>query len=239
LREARLDGADLTRADLEGANVSAAVFDKATRLCEARLAVARLDPVVFDNVNLSVVDWGVVSALGEDVAARARRDEQGKLKSSTRRLREYQMAARATRHLAGALRAQGLTEPADRFDERAHRLQRAVSRGERRWFSYWSSLAIDAVSGYGYRPLRSVVTYALAVSTFAAAYFALSPAGSIPHAVRDAVLLSITSLHGRGFALDHLTMHTSVATLSAVEAIVGLVIEVLFIVAFTQRFFKR
>lgn len=239
LGEAHLDGADLTRAQLEGANLSAATFDKESRLAEARLSGIWLDQVTFDDVNLAVVDWSGVGALGEELLARRGTDARGKPKNRTRRLREYRMAARATRHLASALRGQGLTEPADRFAYRAHVLQRAVARRERRWVSYSSSLALDLVSGYGYRPLRSVLTYLLAVTSFALVYFLLVPASSLPHAVWAALVLSVTSLHGRGFAFDHPILHPTVATLAAIEATIGLLIEVLFIVSFTQRFLNR
>jgi hypothetical protein len=52
-------------------------------------------------------------------------------------------------------------------------------------------------------------------------------------------VLSISSFHGRGFFQPVQSLGDPVAIIAAVEAIVGLLIEISFIATFTQRFFGR
>ncbi len=82
---------------------------------------------------------------------------------------------------------------------------------------------------------------------FAGAYFTLTnfgvmpflPSHSSPLAWYEAVVLSISSFHGRGLFPTGLSLGDPVAILAAVEAIIGLLIEITFIATFTQRFFAR
>jgi hypothetical protein len=56
----------------------------------------------------------------------------------------------------------------------------------------------------------------------------------------DALVFSITSFHGRGFSPgEMLTLHNPLSILAAIEAIIGLLIEITLIATFTQRFFAR
>jgi hypothetical protein len=95
---------------------------------------------------------------------------------------------------------------------------------------------LDAVSGYGYRPMRSVLTYLLVVAGFAVAYFALGGATGHPLAWNEALIVSLTAFHGRGFFA---TAFQPSDPQAAVEAVIGLLIEIIFIATFTQRFFAR
>src|SRR5262249_7034779 len=115
LTGARLEGADLSRAHLEGADLTGASVDKASHLNDAALAGASLDQVSFDGVNLTVVDWGPVDILGDERAARKRKDAVGKPKDRSRRLVSYKVAVRGNRVLSVALQTQGLSEDAARF----------------------------------------------------------------------------------------------------------------------------
>lgn len=53
----------------------------------------------------------------------------------------------------------------------------------------------------------------------------------------QALVLSVSSFHGRGFFQPVQSLGDPVAILGAGEAIVGLFIEISFIATFTQRFF--
>jgi len=49
----------------------------------------------------------------------------------------------------------------------------------------------------------------------------------------------VSSFHGRGFFLQNVSLGDAFARLAALEAVLGLLIEVSFIATFTQRFFGR
>jgi hypothetical protein len=56
-------------------------------------------------------------------------------------------------------------------------------------------------------------------------------------AVAEALILSVSSFHGRGFFQPLQSLGDPVAALASIEAVVGLFIEISFIATFTQRFF--
>jgi hypothetical protein len=88
--------------------------------------------------------------------------------------------------------------------------------------------------------LRSVATYLLVVFGFAAAYFLLGNNVSPALDLHGAIVFSLTSFHGRGFSPGgSLSPDNPLTTLAAVEAVIGLLIEITFIATFTQRFFAR
>jgi len=161
--------------------------------------------------------------------------------------RSRKVALRATRQLAVELRNQGLYEEADRFSYRSHSLQRKVYRLEEEFFRYLGSSLLNIIAGYGYKPLRSIITYVLTILGFAALYFEATnyPSNlsltthSTPLAWNEALVLSISSFHGRGFFPSALTLSDPIAFISAAEAIIGLLIEIIFIATFTQRFFGK
>jgi hypothetical protein len=55
----------------------------------------------------------------------------------------------------------------------------------------------------------------------------------------EALILSVSSFHGRGFFQPLQTLGDPVAIIASVEAVFGLFIEVAFIATFTQRFFGK
>jgi hypothetical protein len=103
------------------------------------------------------------------------------------------------------------------------------------------------VAGYGYRPLRTVFWYVAVVGRFAYAYysatrsvltFGLHPSQFQPLTWYEALVLSVSSFHGRGF-LPFPNLGDPVTILAAAEAVFGLFIEVSFIATFTQRYFGK
>jgi uncharacterized protein YjbI with pentapeptide repeats len=251
LSDAKLEGADLTGAQLaealllgaqlKGANLTLATFDKTTHLNNVVLTGASLDQVTYDGVNLTVVDWSLVPLLGDEVTARQRKDKDNNDKPKDRRVRllEFTAAVRANRVLAVTLRSQGMNEDADRYAYRAQLLQRTVLRRRRRWGAAFGSWLLDVVSGYGYKPVRSVIAYVAIIAFFAGLYL-LNGQFAAPHLRWDeALVLSISSFHGRGFFTTGISLGDTLARLAAAEAIIGLLIEITFIATFTQRFFAR
>ena len=148
-------------------------------------------------------------------------------------------AVRANRQLAVALRSQGLNEQADRFAYRAQFLQRRVLREQKRRLTALGSLFLDLISGYGYRPMRSFITYVLVILAFAAAYLTLGGANGQAISWNEALVISMTAFHGRGFFSAVFQPGDLQAAVAAVEAFIGLLIEIVLIATFTQRFFAR
>lgn len=254
---AQLEGTILSGAQLEGANLKGAKLE-GTYLAEVTLSdERRIGPQLADvqwesSTNLALVDWSQVTILGDEDVARQKRGKDGQVRSGKKILRNSQIAVRANRQLAVALQGQGLNEEAARFAYHAQVLQKTVFRlhliySENRlkqrlqflgaWLFSWF---LFLIAGYGYKPSRSFLAYLLVISGFAIAYYflghtvgpALSPLG--------AFVFSMTSFHGRGFFPgNNISLDDPLTVLAALEALVGLIIEVTFIATLTQRFFNR
>lgn len=241
---AHLEGAFLYTAHLEGANLEQSFFDSATQLGRIFLGtrevgVISLVDVNWSDVNVTVVNWTEVTVLGDELKAIQAKEKDGSIKDQQRRLSDYHTAVRANRQLVIVLQSQGLNEDASRFAYRAQRCQRVVLRLQKKFGQYLFSGFLDLLAGYGYRPGRSVLWYLAAILVFALAYHFL---GGLTLYPPDAFVFSIMSFHGRGFfpALSQETnLHNPLVMLAALEAIIGLLIEISFIATFTQRFFGR
>jgi hypothetical protein len=152
----------------------------------------------------------------------------------------WETAARVNLQLATLTRAQGLTDDADSFSYRAHLCQRVALRQQHAYLRYLGSQFLWLIAGYGYRPLRSLGTYLLVIAGFATAYYFLGGNTMPALDVHGAVVFSLTSFHGRGFSPGgSLSPDNPLTTLAAIEAVIGLLIEIIFIATFTQRFFAR
>lgn len=248
---ARLEGAILFRAHLEGADLREASFDMASYLNDAHLDRAALDRVSFNGANLAAVDWGEVRRLGDELdadraaghAVAAMRSAQGGRRG------DYRAVARAYRSLSLALRAQGLDADATRFHYRAQLMDRkalfwttrdllsarrggAATRTGGQWLA---SLALGVCAGYGDYLGRLFLTYALVICGFAALWFKLGDQSLSWAHVVDMLTLSINAFHGRGLPPPHVVVTEGMALLAVVEAVLGLLIEVLFVAAFVRR----
>ncbi len=153
--------------------------------------------VHWNGVNISTVNWQSVRVLGDEYWAKQRKYRDGTVIDRARRFRYFQDAVRANRQLANMLRAQGLNEDADRFAYRAQLLQRGVLRRQHRYLRLISSWFLDLVSGYGYRPLRSLLTYIVVILGFAVIYFFLGGTSGQVLSWNEAIVVSMTAFHGR------------------------------------------
>jgi Pentapeptide repeats (8 copies) len=244
LMQAQLQEATLVEAQLQEADLSGAFFDNATILYEVILGddkygVASFADVSWGGVNLAVVDWSSLKMLGDEYEARRSTYAKEMKKNKAQHLEDYRIAVRANRQLAVALRDQGLNEDADRFAYRAQVLQRKVLWKQKQFGRGFFSGFLALVAGYGYRMERILFTYAIAVSLFAVAYFVLGMYYEPHLSFLDAVLTSVTAFHGRVFAEPFLHSGEPQLWVTAFEAIVGLVVEGVFIAMLTQRFFGR
>jgi len=243
LEYAHLEGADLLGAHLEGARCCRTFFDSGTRLngvtlSDEKYGAASLADLSWGNVNLSVVKWSQVKMTGDEQVAREKKHAR-LVKDKGTVLEEYEVAVRTNRQIAVALQGQGLNEEAARFAYRAQRLQRIVLRRQHKFGQYFFSGFLDLIAGYGYRPGRSVLWYLGIIAFFAVAYHLFGGLSLYPP---DAFVYSLTSFHGRGFFPGISTkpsLHDPLILLAAVEAVIGLLIEISFIATFTQRFFGK
>jgi uncharacterized protein YjbI with pentapeptide repeats len=235
LNAAHLEGADLSLAHLEGANLGTTWLDNKTVLTNAILDTTTcLRDIQWSGVgavNLTGLDWRRVSRLGDETVL-----------NSDASAEDFETAVRAYRQVAVQVRAQGLSEVADRFLYRAQVVQRFVLRKQRKFGGYLFSLLLALLAGYGYRLGRILIAYALIVIVFAAAFFASDVlSGQTPLTVQhafDALQISLNAVHGRVFfAQFHLD--TLQSWLATAESIVGIVIEGVFVAMLIQRFFAR
>jgi hypothetical protein len=260
LRGADLAGADLTYAKLTGARLLG------TKLPQANLRGASMDPttvlvnVIFDSqtrlvdviwngVSLAQIDWGHLPRLGDGQPlprAWAPEEVMSQATRRSKRLYMHQTAARAYRGLAKTLQAQGLVAAAVYFRACEQRHVRRTLRLDFKLGQWLFSCLLNLVSGYGDKPGRALGCYVGVVGAFAAAYFALTngllgfvQSQSAHLKWYEALVLSISSFHGRGFFPSVPSLGDPVAIVAAAEAIIGLFIELVFIATFTQRFFAR
>jgi uncharacterized protein YjbI with pentapeptide repeats len=245
LSSSSLSHADLRGTDLEGANLRGASLRGVRMNEETVLTGVALDErtrvvdVVWDGAPLTRVTWEHMSKLGDEIAPGQLIKPDGKPKSKSERTGEYEEAVRANRQLATALQGQGLNEHADRFAYRAQVCQLRLLRLQRNYLRYLGSLFLGLISGYGYRPLRSFATYLLVVTLFGLAYWALGVQTGHLLTWNEAGVVSLTAFHGRGFFATAFQPGDPQAALAALEAVIGLLIEITFIATFTQRFFAR
>ncbi len=244
LRYADLRGVYLRNAELAGADLRDTFFNAETDLEGARLGdeqsgCVSLADVHWGDVNLSLVDWTRVTILGDEREALQRHNSEGEMKSSDKRLAEFQAAVRANRQLGVVLREQGLNELADRFVYRAQVLQRKVFWKQKKIGQYLFSLFLALLAGYGYRPWRAFLAYFLVITAFATVYFALGQTVGPALSLLGSFVFSMTSFHGRGFFPGEIALDDPLTVLAALEAFVGLLIEVTFIATLTQRLFSK
>jgi uncharacterized protein YjbI with pentapeptide repeats len=243
---AQLQGADLSRAQLQGANLCKTNLDQATldqiTFSNQEYGSARLANINWGEVNLAVIDWEHVRELGDEQVAHEEKDSEGKRKVKQTRIYQYKEAVRANRQLAVVLRDQGLNEEADHFAYHAQLLQRTVWRLQGRELKYILSWFLYLLAGYGYRPLRTLLIYFLLIGGFAFGYYKVTHmlhAQPYPLAWYEALILSLSSFHGRGFFQPVQSLGDPVAVLASIEAVFGLLVEISFIATFTQRFFGK
>jgi uncharacterized protein YjbI with pentapeptide repeats len=224
----------LSPADLRGVFMSPVTDLAGVTLGSREDEFVRVADVTWGGVNLAILELPPAHLLGDEQAARA---TKGKTKRDI--INVYQAAVRANRQLAVALQGLGLNEEAVRFAYRAQVLQRTVFRRQGKAGAYLFSLLLAALAGYGYRLWRILVAYGLALAAFATAYFAAGQWWGATHlSPYEAFIVSLTAIHGRvffaTFGLDSVQ-----SLIAALESIVGIVIEGVFVAMLIQRFFAR
>lgn len=244
LYTAHLEGTRLTEAHLEGASLRRAFCDAATTLYEIILGneefgVVLLSDIHWNDAHISLVNWAQVKVLGDEQEAKQPSMWFGHLKTQREQLEGYQRAVRSNRQLAIALQNEGLNEDAARFAYRAQLLQRKIFLYQQKFGQYLFSLFLDLLAGYGYKPWRSFVAYLIVILGFATAYFVIGRTVGPSLSPLGAFIFSMTCFHGRGFFPGGINLDDPITALAALEAFVGLLIEVTFIATLTQRLFGK
>ena len=236
---ATLNGAGFARCDLRGAVLRHARMDASTLLGNVTFdAHTQLRDIAWNGASLTQIDWIKTPRLGDEDDGQYVSAEHGGRKTALPS--RWEGAARTYQQLAVTLRDQGVSDAAARFAYRSQTLQRRVLRQRRHYLRASGSWLLDLISGYGYKPMRSLITYLLVIALFALGYYLLG--GNVNPALSplDALIFSVTSFHGRGFAAgEAVSLSNPLTMLAASEAVLGLLIEIVFIATFTQRFFSR
>ena len=229
LSNANLSGANLSGANLSGANLWHVAFDNESDLTNVIFwdsinGGAKLRQVKWNNVDITCVPWEIVRRLGDDTGDNTTPEK-----------------LQANRQVATLLRGQGLNEDADRLLYQAQLFKRSVFRekGVKGIIPFLGSLLLDLVAGYGYKPTRTFVAYVLTILSFAIGFYLVTHSieTQLAHLSWDeALVLSLTSFHGRGFFSGLIPLGDWVARLGAAEAVIGLFIELILIATFSRRF---
>src|SRR5215469_17503037 len=119
-------------------------------------------------------------------------------------------------------------------------MQRKAMRFEHNWGGWLLNVLLGAVAGHGEKPGRAFVAYLGIVASFAAIFWAvtnfLHTHGQQPLQWYEAIVLSLSSFHGRGFFTNTINLGDPLAIVGALEAVMGLFIELIFIATFSRRF---
>jgi uncharacterized protein YjbI with pentapeptide repeats len=254
---ADLEGANLTGAHLEGADLRRARLGRAILsgtlngidlsgaiMADENGTGPRLAAVAWGSVDLSVVDWSQVKQLDDEYVA-YRREERAD--DALTESQAFKRAIRAYRQLAVSLRSQGHDEEASGFAYRAYVLHRETLRrqvagkqggslGSRslQLGRYLFASLLDLTTGYGYKPWRSMIAYSLIVAVFALAYSGFNHISFLP----DAVALSVSGFHGRS-PFPSQSGPSSFMVLLAIQSMIGLLVEICYIVVYTKRFLEK
>jgi uncharacterized protein YjbI with pentapeptide repeats len=159
--------------------------------------------------------------------------------AAQQRLALFQAAVRANRQLATALREQGMNEEADHFAYHAQGCQRRLFRLQRQWGRWFLQTMLAVLAGYGFRLWRILAAYSVVLFVFTVLYWVLGvhsfrgEAGA--QALWDSFLVSLSAIHGRT-VFEQLGAWTPAAWTAAVESVVGIVIEGVFVAMLVQRF---
>ena len=202
---------------------------------------ARFAGSFWNGTPIASADWSGIKKTYEEVRARRSRGARDAPEW-------WRLAIVASNGLSAILKEHGFDDEADQLAYRAQvcAWHAALSQGHKLRFVL--GLLLGAVTGHGFKPLRAGAWYVGALAAFAVFYrlSTIVPAGpgAADRAAHHlswlhAAAISIAAFHGRGFIPSGASLSSAGVVGAMLEAAMGLLLEVSFIVAFTQRFFHR
>lgn len=235
LRDARLGGATLTQAVLEGADLTFASLNSDTTLAAAKFdGRVKFRDVYWNGVGLAQTKWDQVVRIGDET-------EIAEATGQEARAQACGTAAAAYRGLYVALQGQGLTIHASRFRKRERELEQKALWESHNYSGWLASAILRFTCGYGESIRRALVTYVIAILAWTVAYFVVSEYehGTPRLSLLEALVLSLTSFHGRGFLSLPQTLGGPISVLASLEAVVGLFVEALLIATLARYVFRE
>jgi uncharacterized protein YjbI with pentapeptide repeats len=245
IRRANLERADLRWANLRGTSAEEVRMHAATQLEGVLLdSQTKLSDVVWNGVPLARVNWAQMPKLGDEVSIVEAKKRRSASKSRRERkdlrlpvAQAYRQVARGYHGLSVTLRSQGLSNFASAYRLRELRMERRALRIEGKFWAWLGLRLLGILSGGGERPSRTVRAYVITITSFAILYYLLGIFTNADLSPVSATILSVISFHGRGFFPSGArTLTDPFVILAAIEAVIGLFIEIIFIATFSRRF---
>jgi hypothetical protein len=176
------------------------------------------------------VNWGQAPILGDEKDIGLAVDRQ-------KRIAACQVAAQAYRGLTLALRNQGLAPEASTYRLRGRQIEAHRLFLEHKFGQGIFVRTLGWLTGYGERPWTAVLLYFGVMAGFAIVYYLMGRVGGVPDGGIDAIIFSVLSFHGRGFfPSERVGLHDPLTIVAALEAIVGLFIEIALVASITRWF---
>ncbi len=263
LFSAILNGANFTQANLANVNLQQARINQDTCFLYTTTTLTKVAEMRWNNAPMNLSGWLYESGydpldvkfpvpstskiLRKDKWRLGDQDELyfRSLSSGKRRAHALRQVSRAYAALAATLRNQNYSTASSEYRLRALQLERRALQAEGAILSRALLKMLDMISGHGEKPGRILLSYLFIVVGFLLLYLGIDTQWeytriiSNPSQILDALVYSLTSFHGRGFfpGGSTLTAHDPQIVLAAIEAVVGLFIEITLIATITRRFF--
>jgi Pentapeptide repeats (8 copies) len=246
LREADLSGANLSRANLSGAslrhvnlygsNIRRVLLSTETILDDILIdPEVRIDGVRWSDAPLNAISWEQALRFGDEPTFHDRKGQNNKERALL-----YRNAARAYHGLVVALQDQGLGDVASGYRLRELAMQRKALFAQHNYGGWLLNVLLGSVAGHGEKPGRAFGAYLGIVATFSLIFWVVTNfihTGSQQSLQwYEALVLSVSSFHGRGFFTNTINLGDPLAIVAAFEAVSGLFIELIFIATFSRRF---
>jgi hypothetical protein len=202
------------------------------RLSSSACFATAIGDIDWSRVEITQIKWERVNALGDEYYV-----DSGDVVALSE-------VAKLYRALAQRLRQAGFITAADQLTYRSLIVQRKITLRESGLVPFLGSYVLDVLSGYGYRLGNIFVVYGLVLAIFAGIFWALgvhsfASAAAEPwyQSFWDSFLVSLSAIHGRA-TFEQLGAWTPAAWVAAVESVVGIVIEGVFVAMIIQRLFR-
>jgi hypothetical protein len=204
--------------------------------------------VQWNGAGLLHVDWRQMPRVGDEQLIQA-------AKSREERIQTYFEVILAYRSLSSSLGTQAGNQVRSNYSLRGEQINRRVSLVKGHFVPWLGMSIIELISGYGEKPGRTVAAYLIIIASFIVIYtnfgvvaancstigvnsngstiVRCAPAHTL--SFQEAFVFSLTSFHGRGFFPGGLDLGSPITFIAAIEAVIGLMVEILLIASLGRR----